>query len=187
MEYIPFLWFIRKSKRVNMVTNRFVHPFFFFSFSKYILNAYCVPSLFRTLRTEKLLADHFGGEWRKQFERAQRKFLSSHTVSFSPNFWAGAPSIILPFPVCLFTSSSHSHFSTSSNRCDRWDFSSPASLAVIIAGYWIFLCETGLLRSLPSRLHLLGWMDSSMLLWIGFSVGQDSLVGRKRVGREEGD
>lgn len=46
-----------------MVTNRFVQPFIdFFLLSKYLLSAYYVPSRFRTLRTEKLLADHFGGD-----------------------------------------------------------------------------------------------------------------------------
>ena len=64
---------------------------------------------------------------------------------------------------------------------------SPTRYPTVLPQLLIFLCETGLLRSLLCRLHLLCWMGSSMLLWLGFNMNQDSSVGRKKVGREEED
>ena len=58
------------------------------------------PSSFKTLKTEKLLADHFGGVGENSLKELEENFLLTD-LSFSPSFWAGAPSIMLPF-LCLF-------------------------------------------------------------------------------------
>lgn len=181
MEQNSFLWFVKGSQHGDQQ----ICPSILW-LNKYFVSTYCVPSLtFQNSKNQGSSCWPFLTEMGKSLkELGKKKCLLTYSPS-TPTFDQKHTLVELPFPMCLFTSF-HSHLS-SYLYCDERNCTSAASLAVIITGYWIFLGETGLLRSLLRRLQLLvGWVPG-MFLWIGFSVCQDSSVGGKRVGREEED
>lgn len=105
MEHIP------ESKHGDQQICPTIH-WFFFTQQVFIKCLLCTKS-FQNSKNWETSCWPFWWRWGTQFKRTRRKLLCTHGVPFSPNFWAGAPSIRLPFPACLFTSSSHSHFSSS--------------------------------------------------------------------------
>lgn len=85
--------FCGSSKRVSMVTNRFFHPFTdLFIHWRFIKHLPCAKlSLTRQhCKNWETSCWLFWLKWGKRFKRARRKLLSSQTLPFNPNFWAGA-------------------------------------------------------------------------------------------------